>query len=175
MIHQAFSSSTLHARLEPSAALGEDRVTHRFRCGSKERNMKRLMQAAAIATVLFASGAHAGNGSELSGAGSQTLSEASGLVVVGTMSMIAGSGEVVVKSIKTVGEASEVVLVKVADGASATIRVSGKAAQALSQATGKAVQVVAMSTGHMLVVSGKAIAFIPNEIGTALLHHSKYQ
>lgn len=137
--------------------------------------MKRLMQAAALATVLFSTGAYAGNGSELSGAGSQALSEASGMVVVGAMSMIAGSGEVVVTSVKTVGEASEVVLTKVAGGASATVRVSGKAAQVLSQATGKAVQVVVMSTGHMLVASGKAIAFIPNEIGTALLHHSKYQ
>ncbi|MBS0308770.1 MAG: hypothetical protein JSS58_07340 [Proteobacteria bacterium] len=142
--------------------------------------MKRILHIATLcatfSAILVTGSAHAAmNGSELSGAGSQALSDASGMVVVGTMSMVAGSGEVLVTSVKTVGEASEVVLTKVADGVSTTIRVSGKAAQALSQATGKAVQVVAMSTGHMLVASGKAIAFIPNEIGTALLHHSTYQ
>jgi hypothetical protein len=30
-----------------------------------------------------------------------------------------------------------------------------------------------MSAGHALVVSGKVIAFIPNELGKALLHHSQ--
>ena len=44
---------------------------------------------------------------------------------------------------------------------------------ALSLAAGAVVNVVALSTGHMLVMSGKAIAFIPNELGKALLHHSK--
>ena len=37
---------------------------------------------------------------------------------------------------------------------------------------GAAVSVVAMSTGVMLVSAGKAIAFIPNEIGKALLHQT---
>ena len=35
------------------------------------------------------------------------------------------------------------------------------------------VSVVAVSTGHVLVASGKAIAFIPNELGKSLLYHSK--
>ena len=38
---------------------------------------------------------------------------------------------------------------------------------------GAAVSAVAMSTGHALVVSGQVIAFIPNELGKALLHHSR--
>jgi len=35
------------------------------------------------------------------------------------------------------------------------------------------VEVVAMSAGQALVASGKVLAFIPNESGKALLHHSK--
>jgi hypothetical protein len=33
--------------------------------------------------------------------------------------------------------------------------------------------VTAISTGYVLVMSGKALAFIPNEVGQALLHHSR--
>ena len=38
---------------------------------------------------------------------------------------------------------------------------------------GTTLDVVATSTGHMLVFSGKVLAFIPNELGKALLHHEK--
>jgi hypothetical protein len=34
-------------------------------------------------------------------------------------------------------------------------------------------QVIALSAGHALVLSGKVIAFIPNEHGQALLHHAR--
>ena len=37
----------------------------------------------------------------------------------------------------------------------------------------RAVTVTAISTGYVLVMSGKAIAFIPNEVGQALIHHSR--
>ena len=40
-------------------------------------------------------------------------------------------------------------------------------------AAGTAVTVVAVSTGHMLMLSGKAIAYVPNAAGNAILHHSK--
>jgi hypothetical protein len=40
-------------------------------------------------------------------------------------------------------------------------------------AVGTVVTVSAISTGLMLVAAGEALAFIPNEIGKALLHHEK--
>lgn len=135
--------------------------------------MKRTMQVLLICAALFSASAHAGR--SLSGEGSQTLSEASGMVVLGSMSVLVGSGAVMVTGMRTVGESTEVVFTRVADGVSATVRLSGKAVKSLSLAAGSAVQVVAMSTGHMLVASGKAIAFIPNEVGAALLHHSRVQ
>ena len=45
--------------------------------------------------------------------------------------------------------------------------------QGLSLMAGTVVKVVAVSTGHMLVLSGKAIAYVPNAAGNAILHHSK--
>jgi hypothetical protein len=67
----------------------------------------------------------------------------------------------------------EVVLEKAADGSKATVQFSGKALEGMSLAAGMAVEVVAMAAGHALVASGKVIAFLPNEAGKALLHHSR--
>jgi hypothetical protein len=40
-------------------------------------------------------------------------------------------------------------------------------------AAGTTLDVVATASGHMLVLSGKVLAFIPNELGKALLHHAE--
>jgi len=116
--------------------------------------------------------AHADGSRNLS-RGSEGLSEGSAVVVGGSLSMLVASGMVVVASVETVGEGIVVVLKGASEAGGASIRMSAKAAEGLSLAAGTVVSVVAMSTGHMLVLSGKAIAFIPNEVGKALLHHSK--
>jgi hypothetical protein len=65
------------------------------------------------------------------------------------------------------------VLERASDGARASVRLSAQAAGALSVAAGTAVLVTAMSTGWVLSAAGRAIAFIPNEIGAALLHNER--
>lgn len=105
--------------------------------------------------------------------GSENLSAGAGVVLVGSMSMLAASGQIVVGSVTTVADGSVVVLKGLSDATGASITLSGQAARGLSVAVGTVVGVVAISTGHILVLSGKAIAFIPNEIGKSLLHHSE--
>jgi hypothetical protein len=78
-----------------------------------------------------------------------------------------------VASVQTVGEGVEVVLEKAADGSKATVQFSGKALEGVSLAAGTTLEVVALSAGHALVASGKVIAFLPNEAGKVLLHHSR--
>ena len=104
---------------------------------------------------------------------SRELSVASGQVVQGSLAMVQGSGMVIVDSIAVAGEGSVVVLKASATGATASVRVTADVAGHLSNAVGQSVQVVAVSTGNLLVMSGKAVAFIPNEIGLALLHQNK--
>ena len=108
---------------------------------------------------------------------SDNASMASAIVLVGSMSVLAAAGEVVIDKVEDVADGSVLVLKSAARGASsaatASVKLSQKATQGLSLAAGTVVNVVALSTGHMLVLSGKAIAFIPNELGKALLHHSK--
>jgi hypothetical protein len=65
------------------------------------------------------------------------------------------------------------VLERASDGARATVRLGSQAAGALSVAAGTVVVVTAMSTGWVLSTASQAIAFIPNEIGAALLYNER--
>jgi len=94
-------------------------------------------------------------------------------VLYGALSVLAASGTVMVHSVETAGDASVVVLAGASDAAGATVRFSSGAVRDASLVAGAAVNVVAMSTGYLLVASGKVLAFFPNEIGKALIHHSR--
>lgn len=132
--------------------------------------MKRLLFAALLGLACSATHAagHAGQ-SELSNASANL----SGVVVGGSILTLAATGSVVVASVRTVGDGIEVVLEGAAEASRATVRLSGRLAAGVSLAAGTALEVVTASTGHVLVLSGKAIAFLPNEAGKALLHHSR--
>ena len=65
------------------------------------------------------------------------------------------------------------VLERASDGARATVRLGSQAAGAMSVAAGTVVVVTAMSTGWVLSAASQAIAFIPNEIGAALLYNER--
>jgi hypothetical protein len=130
--------------------------------------MKRVLIAAMLAMACSASQAEGD---------SQTLSNGvsglSAVVVAGSALTVSGAGALVVESVEVVGDSVVVVLKAVGDGSKATVQFSGKALEGVSVAAGTAVSVVAMSAGHALVVSGQVIAFLPNEAGKALLHHSR--
>ncbi|MEY4561505.1 MAG: hypothetical protein RLZZ618_782 [Pseudomonadota bacterium] len=65
------------------------------------------------------------------------------------------------------------VLQRASDGARASITLSAKAAGALSMTVGTVVVVTAVSTGWVLSTAGKALAFIPNELGAALIYNER--
>jgi hypothetical protein len=106
------------------------------------------------------------NGSALAAQGSAT-------VVYGSLSAVAASGTIIVESVEAAGDASVVVLAGASEAARAGLRLSGRAAREASLVAGASVGVVAISAGYLLVASGKVLAFIPNEIGKALIHHSR--
>lgn len=130
-----------------------------------------LMIACAALTTIAPAPALAQRGSTLSNA-SELVAGGSALVLLGSMSAVAGSANVVVASVETVGESTVIVLKGASEAANATIRLSGKAAQGVSVVAGTAVSVTAMASGYALVAAGEVIAFIPNEIGKSLIHHS---
>ena len=65
------------------------------------------------------------------------------------------------------------VLERASDGARATLKLSAQAAGGLSVAAGTVVVVTAVSTGWVLEAASQAIAFVPNEIGAALLYNER--
>jgi hypothetical protein len=105
--------------------------------------------------------------------GSERISESSAEVVGGTISVAAMSGVLVIDSISRAADGSVIVLKDASGAVKVSLRVSGDAVGKASLAVGGAVSLVAISTGHLLVASGKAIAFIPNEIGKTLIHHTR--
>lgn len=108
---------------------------------------------------------------------SDNASMASAIVLVGSMSLLAQAGTVIIDTVDDMADGKVLVLKSTAKGASqaatASVKLGKQATQGLSLAAGTVVEVVAVSTGHMLVLSGKAIAYLPNAAGNAILHHSK--
>ena len=137
--------------------------------------MKQLFATALLCAATLAPLAQAAN-SDTTYA-SDHASMASAIVLVGSMSLLAAAGEVVVDTVEDVADGSVLVLKSAAKGASsaatASVKLSRKAAQGLGLAAGTVLDVVAVSTGHVLVLSGKTIAYLPNAAGQAILHHSK--
>jgi hypothetical protein len=108
------------------------------------------------------------------------VSEASALsmlpiaVSVAAPSMILGAGAVLtVVSIQASAVGTVWVLERASDGARATLHFSGHVAQGAALSIGGAVLVTALASGYVLSAAGNAIAFIPNELGRALLHNER--
>lgn len=87
--------------------------------------------------------------------------------------VLAAGSALVVVSITVVAEGTVWVLERVSDGVRFSVRVTGQAVGAASVAVGTACVVTATVGGQILSAAGRVIAFIPNEIGRALLHNER--
>ena len=65
------------------------------------------------------------------------------------------------------------VLERASDGMRASVRFTEAAAGTASVALATTVVVAAVSTGWILSAGGRALCFVPNEVGRALLHHER--
>lgn len=104
---------------------------------------------------------------------SEALSVAGNTVVQGSLMGITASGSFVIESVKASTNGVVMVLHASADAASVTLQLSGEVVQHAALASGTLIEISAVSTGHLLISAGKIIAFIPNELGKALLHHEQ--
>ena len=105
---------------------------------------------------------------------SQHLSEASAVVVVGSIAVVALTGSLVVTGVEKIANGASVMVRDASDasGQSATLMMAGSTAASL--AVGQVLQASATGVGYVLIAAGRAIAFIPNEVGRSLLHQSSY-
>ena len=79
----------------------------------------------------------------------------------------------VVKAVEVSAHGTLYVLESASDGARASVEISGRGAKAVSTGVGTAVIVGVISAGVVLSVAGEVIAFIPNQLGRALLHNER--
>jgi hypothetical protein len=137
--------------------------------------MKPLITLAFAACALCASPAqaHSDPSTDLSAASGLVVA-GSALVVGGSLSAVAATGSVVIASVQVVAGSVIIVLEGASHAAQATIRLSGQAVAGASLVAGTAISVVTLASGYVLITAGEAIAFIPTEVGKALLHHSRH-
>lgn len=93
--------------------------------------------------------------------------------VAAPVALLSAGAALTVVSVEAVAEGTLCVLERASDGARASVVLSGQAVGGLSALVGSAVVVTALSAGWVLSAAGQAIAFIPNEIGRALLHNER--
>lgn len=147
-------------------------------------HLKNMVLAASLALSLAAGPAHAHAQREASLAVS-ALPVASVVGVAGSVAggavalsavpaALAVSGAVLmVKAVEASAHGTVYVLERASDGARASVAVSGRGAKAVSADVGTAVAVGVISAGVVLSVAGEVIAFIPNQLGRALLHNER--
>ena len=100
------------------------------------------------------------------------ISTLSALPVASVVGASAGA-VVVFKAVEVTAHATVYVLERVSDGAVASVQIVGKGAGVASVAVGTMVTVSAIGPGVVLSTAGQVIAFIPNEVGVALLHNER--
>jgi hypothetical protein len=87
--------------------------------------------------------------------------------------VLSGTAALTVISVEASADGVVWIVERASDGVRGTVRFTRELAGALSIAAGEMITVVAMGTGWLLCSAGKAIAFVPNEIGSTLLYSQR--
>ena len=114
--------------------------------------------------------AHPTHAGDASAASAASLMLPVALSVAAPVGLLSGGAALAVVSVQASAEGTVWVLERASDGARASIRFAGRAAEASVVGGGTLLVVTALSTGWVLSAAGEAIAFLPNELGKALLH-----
>ena len=94
-------------------------------------------------------------------------------LINGTAQFFKDAGQLSVTGVKTVGNVSVITMRGLAGGAEASVQVSSQAIKGSAVGVGVVLQSTVSATGVLLVAAGKALMFVPNEVGKSLLHHSR--
>lgn len=100
-------------------------------------------------------------------------SEAAGAVAQASAVLAVAGATLVVRAEERTARGSVYVLERVSDGVRVSVEVGGRALGAASLAVGTVVTVSVIAAGTILLVAGEAIAFVPNEVGRALLYNRR--
>jgi hypothetical protein len=134
--------------------------------------MKLLSLTLFFSALLIAQPATAQDASRASANASADVSMVAGSVVAGSTVLLVGGSILTVYAIERAGQSVVLVLKKGSEVATVSVKASAELSGKASVAVGSSIQVAAEASGYALMASGKLIAFIPNEVGKSLVHHS---
>lgn len=100
-------------------------------------------------------------------------SELGGALAQASVSLSVAGSTLVVRAIEVGARGSVYVLERVSDGMRFSVEVAGQALGTASVLVGTAVTVSVITAGTLLSAAGEVIAFIPNEVGRALLYNQR--
>ena len=95
------------------------------------------------------------------------------LSVAAPVALVAGGVSLTVVAVEASATGTALVVERASDGMRETLHFSGQVLGGISQGVGTAILCTAVSTGYVLSAAGQAIAFVPNEIGAALLYNER--
>jgi hypothetical protein len=133
---------------------------------------KAVVAAATASAILISSAPAAWAHSEVSEASALSLLPVA-VSVAAPVALLAGGAVLTVVSVQASAVGTVWVLERASDGARATLHFSGHMAQGAVLSAGGAIMVTALASGWVLSAAGQAIAFVPNELGRALLHNER--
>lgn len=99
-----------------------------------------------------------------------------GAVVAMPVALSTSGATLVIKTVESTARGAVYVLERASDGARVSLQISAATATTatgVSLAAGTLVTVSVIKTGVILSTLGEVIAFVPNAIGTALLHNER--
>jgi hypothetical protein len=100
-------------------------------------------------------------------------SEASAVSVAAPVFLLSAGVTLTVVAVQASATGTVWVLERASDGARMSVRVSTQVVGGVSVLAGTSVLVAATAAGWVLSVAGEVIAFVPNELGRALLHNEQ--
>jgi hypothetical protein len=140
---------------------------------ARSTTMKRTIAKSLLAIALAAS-LNLGHARTPNASDASALSMLPVAVSVAAPVMILSAGAVLtVVAVEASATGTVWVLERASDGARASVTLSAAAAGGVSVIAGTAVVVTAFSAGWVLSAAGQALAYIPNEIGKALLYNER--
>lgn len=95
----------------------------------------------------------------------------SSTMVEGSATVFEGAKELVVEGVEASAEGTVILVKNSTTGAKASVLAVGDVAGASALMAGSTVEVAAEGSGWALTQTDKLIAFVPNQVGEALLHH----
>ena len=93
--------------------------------------------------------------------------------VAAPVALLAGGASLTVVAVEASATGTALVLERASDGMRETLYFSGQVLGGISRGVGTAILCTAVSTGYVLSAAGQVIAFVPNEIGAALLYNER--